>query len=64
MKKNIVVCCEAMDEVRIDACAVTTLGPDRLTYLVLWKGTREQRSFIHFCPWCGKELPFPYKEEA
>lgn len=62
MKKNIVLCCETMDAVRIDGVIYET-DDNRFTWLHAFRsGKRQQTHLIHFCPWCGKKLPFPYEE--
>lgn len=64
MKKNIVVCCEGMDEARIDKYIKTEDSEDPYTVILLHNtySGNTQRSTIKFCPWCGEELPFPYEE--
>lgn len=60
-KKNIVICCDWMDAARIDDIIYET--GDTLT-MYLRTNTRQgvESHIIKFCPWCGKELPFPYEE--
>jgi hypothetical protein len=64
MKKNIVVCCEGMDQARIDKYIRMEDGEEPYAVLMLhntYSGNL-QRSAFQFCPWCGKKLPFPYEE--
>ena len=65
MKKNIVVCCQAMDEARIAKDIQIIESDDPFTVVLLHRANQlsGQRSCISFCPWCGKELPFPCEEE-
>ena len=55
MRKNIVVCCEKM----LDALT----EPQPCIAVVDSCDVLLEDEPIHFCPWCGKELPFPYDEE-
>ena len=61
MKKNIVVCCEAMQE-RIENHMVYGVWPYEPAVPQLRQSSGGQIKITH-CPWCGKELPFPYEEE-
>jgi len=61
MKRNIVICCEAMLRAIGHRDVVVTAesvgGPFNVTI-------RERSgNRINNCPWCGTELPFKYEEE-
>lgn len=66
MKKDIVICCEAMLKAIANRDVVPTwnwtVGTPK--DLVIGVTIRERSgSAIKNCPWCSKELPFPYEEE-
>lgn len=58
MKKNIVVCCEAMQE-RIETHMVQGVWPNEPAVPALQQSGGGLIEITH-CPWCGKELPFDY----
>lgn len=68
MKKNIVICCEAMLKAIANRDVVPTwnwhgVGPIA-SELSIGVSIRERSgNAIKRCPWCGKPLPFPYEED-
>lgn len=60
MKKNIVVCCEKMRD-RIGNQMVNGVWPGEPAVPALQQDSGGRIEISH-CPWCGKELPFPYEE--
>jgi len=64
MKKNIIVCCEAMLKAITNRDVVPTWNWGAPNELTIGISIRERSgNAIKSCPWCSKELPFPYEEE-
>lgn len=60
MKRNIVICCEAMlRAIGHRDVVVTAEGMSDLFSVTIRERSGNR---INNCPWCGTELPFPYQE--
>ena len=61
MKRKIVICCQNMDNVRINGEIETHSNGTIYGRMTNRKDRITQYAFA-FCPWCGEKLPFPYEE--